>query len=57
MTKEEVKKAAEIMLAYANGKEIEMRMCEGSYVLLPKEAVPAFNWWGNINSYRIKEEE
>lgn len=24
MTKEEVKKAAEIMLAYVNGKEIEM---------------------------------
>ena len=55
MTKEEARKAAEVMMAYADGKEIEFkskkaenwRLCEEKGVLL-------FNW--QDSEYRIKKE-
>ena len=52
MTKEEARKAAEIMLAYANGEEIES-LCFGKY--LPCE-IPTFNWIDGegLRNYRIK---
>lgn len=52
MTREEARKAAEVMLAYANGEEIES-LCFGEYI--PCEA-PSFNWIDgkSIKNYRIK---
>ena len=52
MTREEARKAAEIMLAYANGEEIET-LCFGEYI--PCEG-PSFNWVDgkSIKNYRIK---
>lgn len=52
MTREEARKAAEVMLAYANGKEIETLRFE-EYV--PCEN-PSFNWIDGkgIENYRIK---
>ena len=52
MTREEARKAAEVMLAYANGEEIET-LCFGEYI--PCE-VPSFNWVDgkSIKNYRIK---
>lgn len=52
MTREEAKKAAEVMLAYANGEEIETLYC-GDYV--PCEN-PTFNWITakGVENYRIK---
>ena len=52
MTKEEARKAAEIMLAYANGEEIES-LCFGKY--LPCD-IPTFNWIDGkgVENYRIK---
>lgn len=54
MTREEARKAAEVMLAYANGKEIETLRFE-EYV--PCEN-PSFNWIDGkgIENYRIKPE-
>ena len=52
MTREEARKAAEVMLAYANGEEIET-LCFGDYI--PCEN-PSFNWVDgkSIKNYRIK---
>ena len=52
MTREEARKAAEVMLAYANGEEIET-LCFGEYI--PCEE-PSFNWIDGkrIKNYRIK---
>ena len=52
MTREEARKAAEVMLAYANGEEIET-LCFEDYV--PCEN-PSFNWIDGkgIENYRIK---
>ena len=52
MTREEARKAAEVMLAYANGEEIET-LCSEDYV--PCEN-PSFNWIDGkgIENYRIK---
>ena len=52
MTKEEARKAAEVMLAYANGEEIES-LCFEDYI--PCEN-PSFNWVDDkgIENYRIK---
>ena len=52
MTREEARKAAEVMLAYANGEEIET-LCFGEYI--PCED-PSFNWVDgkSIKNYRIK---
>ena len=52
MTREEARKAAEVMLAYANGEEIETLCFEG---YIPCEN-PSFNWIDGkgIKNYRIK---
>lgn len=52
MTREEARKAAEVMLAYANGEEIET-LCFREYI--PCED-PSFNWVDgkSIKNYRIK---
>lgn len=51
MTREEVRRRAEIMSAYANGKEIEMLNTDGNWVSIKK---PKFYW--GIFEYRIKKE-
>ena len=52
MTREEARKAAEVMLAYANGKEIEWRCkLRGSW---SRVTDPDFDWEGV--DYRIKPE-
>lgn len=55
MTREEARKAAEVMLAYANGEEIEM-LYFGGYE--PCEN-PNFNWIDGkgVENYRIKPKE
>lgn len=55
MTREEAKKAAEVMLAYANGEKIET-LSWGEYV--PCEE-PTFNWISGkgLENYRIKPKE
>lgn len=55
MNREEARKAAEVMLAYANGEEIEMLSCD-EYV--PCEE-PIFNWITakGVENYRIKPKE
>lgn len=51
MTREEARKAAEVMLAYADGKKIEFLSGNGSW---KEVAIPGFNW--GIDDYRIKPE-
>ena len=51
MTREEIKKAAEVMLAYVDGKKIECGCSSGLWVEVDP---PAFNW--AENNYRIKPE-
>lgn len=53
MTKEEIKKAAEVMLAYVEGKTIECKEFEESEEWVECK-YPLFNW--AMNSYRIKPE-
>ena len=55
MTREDAKKAAEVMLAYANGEEIES-LFYGEYVSCEE---PTFNWIGGkgVENYRIKPKE
>ena len=52
MTREEARKAAEVMLAYANGEEIET-LCFNDYISCDN---PSFNWINGkgIKNYRIK---
>ena len=50
MTREEARKAAEVMLAYADGKEIEYK--NGALKDWSITSVPTFNW--GSNDYRIK---
>ncbi len=50
MTREEARKAAEVMLAYADGKEIEQAW-DGQWV---KNKKPKFNW--GFDNYRIKSQ-
>lgn len=49
MTREEARKAAEVMLAYANGEEIEVVCKDGTGI--PNED-PTFNWFAA--AYRVK---
>lgn len=52
MTREEARKAAEVMLAYADGKEIEFRpKCKSEWYPI---AAPFFNW--DNSDYRIMPE-
>ena len=55
MTREEAKRAAEVMLAYANGETIEA-LYYGEYVSCEE---PTFNWISGkgIENYRIKPKE
>ena len=55
MTREDAKKAAEVMLAYVNGEEIES-LFYGEYVSCEE---PTFNWISGkgIENYRIKPKE
>lgn len=53
MTQEEARKAAEVMLAYANGEKIESFCC-GKYVPCGE---PTFNWFKGVKSFRIKTKE
>lgn len=55
MTREDAKKAAEVMLAYANGEEIES-LFYGEYVSCEE---PSFNWIDGkgVENYRIKPKE
>ena len=55
MTREDAKKAAKVMLAYANGEEIES-LFYGEYVSCEE---PTFNWIGGkgVENYRIKPKE
>lgn len=50
MTREEARKAAEVMLAYADGKEVEFLDPLGNW---RSDTIPAFNWF-NFD-YRIKK--
>ena len=52
MTREEAKKAAEVMLAYANGKDLQIGEQGGNEWV--DVTIPVFNW--ELNSYRIKSE-
>ena len=56
MTRDEARKAAEVMLAYADGKEIEYKPTgiKGIQYWNTTNGNPAFNWCEN--SYRIKPE-
>ena len=52
MTREKARKAAEVMLAYADGKVIEFRSkCGGNW---EKCAIPGFDW--AYGDYRIMQE-
>ncbi len=51
MTKEEARKAAEVMLAYADGKKIELK---NIYGIWSKIDTPLFDWFHS--NYRIKPE-
>ena len=53
MTREEARKAAEVMLAYADRKEIEWKDKNSSSEWVPNERI-YFNW--EINDYRVKPE-
>ncbi len=50
MTREEARKAAEVMLAYADGKEVQVRD-QGGWGDCNS---PSFNWDGYSDNYRIK---
>lgn len=52
MTREEARKAAEVMLAYANGEDIEILGLDGKY---KSEEIPYFNW--GTKKYRIKSKQ
>lgn len=55
MTREEARKAAEVMLAYADGKKIEYKVREGDeWRPINKLDTPLFDW--NSTEYRIKKE-
>ena len=53
MDRNEARKAAEVMLAYADGKEIEWKDKNSSSKWVPNERI-YFNW--EINDYRVKPE-
>ncbi len=53
MTREEARKAAEVMLAYADGKEVDL-LVEGNGWLPCESEAPCFDWLNN--KYRIKSE-
>jgi len=56
MTRDEARKAAAVMLAYAEGKDIQWRMKspDVAYIWRDTHQSPVFNWTGY--DYRIKPE-
>ena len=50
MTRDEAKEAAMVMLAYANGEQVQVQLADGSWVDFPIN--PNFDW--NHVNYRIK---
>lgn len=52
MTREETRKAAEVMLAYADGKDLQI--CGQGSNKWTDVVIPVFNW--ELNSYRVKPE-
>lgn len=50
MTREQARKAAEVMLAYANGKKVETMNIDGKWEEIEG---PSFDW---LNDYRVKPE-
>ena len=55
MTREEARKAAEVMLAYAEGKKIEYRVRGGEeWRPINELDTPLFDW--NSTEYRIKQD-
>ena len=55
MTREEARKSAEVMLAYADGKEIEYKVRAGDeWRPINELDTPLFDW--NSTEYRIKKE-
>lgn len=56
MTREGAKKAAEVMLAFADGKEVEFKDDEGTYWPFMDKEDPCFDWQDDVDSYRIKPE-
>lgn len=52
MTREDARKAAEIMMAYANGKDLQVS--EKGKVDWCFVSSPSFNWW--VNEYRVAPE-
>lgn len=52
MTREDAKKAAEIMLAYAEGKEVGFYKGNGNWCPLEE---PAFNWNNYLGNYKVRE--
>ena len=52
MTREETRKAAEVMLAYADGKDLQI--CGQGSNEWVDVTIPVFNW--ELNSYRVKPE-
>ena len=54
MNRSEAREAAEVMLAYADGKEIEFTGLDEE--VWADVDSPAFNWYNNFSRYRIKPE-
>lgn len=52
MTREEAKQAAMIMLAYAEGKDIQFNNASGEWVDIPQDEEPDFDWFGR--DYRVQ---
>ena len=50
MTRDEAKEAAMVMLAYANGEQVQVQLADGSWIDFPIN--PQFDW--NHVNYRIK---
>ena len=50
MTRDEAKEAAMVMLAYANGEQVQVQLADGSWIDFPIN--PHFDW--NHVNYRIK---
>ena len=53
MTREEAREAAQVMLAYADGKEVEILKGD-KWLSYPNGQTPAFQW--DLHTYRIKPE-
>lgn len=57
MTREETKEAAEVMIAFANGKKIEKGDIHYGGVIWVKVTEPDWNWYANPHLYRIAPDQ